>query len=68
MTASPAAHDDLRALGASSVFDYRDPQVAQKIKAAAGEEGITLALDTVSENGTTDIVLVRILFSLLVAC
>ncbi|KAE9401298.1 GroES-like protein [Gymnopus androsaceus JB14] len=56
VTASPAAFEDLKALGASELFDYKDPDVAQKIKAAAGEQGITLAVDTVSENGTTELV------------
>lgn len=58
-TGSPTVHEELKALGASEVFDYRDPEVSQKIRAAAGEEGITLALDTISENGTTDLVVVR---------
>lgn len=64
VTASPAAFEDLKALGASELFDYKDPDVAQKIKAAAGEQGITLAVDTVSENGTTELVVVCILLSL----
>ncbi|VDC06820.1 unnamed protein product [Peniophora sp. CBMAI 1063] len=54
VTASPSAHEEVKALGASHVFDYKDPEVASKIQAAAGEKGIIYALDTVAENGTTD--------------
>ncbi|MFG6445912.1 zinc-binding alcohol dehydrogenase family protein [Microbacterium sp. P07] len=34
-TASPRNHERLRALGAAHVFDYRDPDVVEKIAAAA---------------------------------
>lgn len=36
-TASPSHHDYLRGLGASACVDYRDPDVAEKILAAASE-------------------------------
>lgn len=36
-TASPAHHAYLRGLGASACFDYRDPDVAAKLLAAASE-------------------------------
>ncbi|KAL1701273.1 chaperonin 10-like protein [Schizophyllum commune] len=53
VTASPAAFPELQALGADHLFDYRDPDVVAKIVDAAAD-GIIYALDTVSENGTTD--------------
>ncbi|KZV73102.1 GroES-like protein [Peniophora sp. CONT] len=53
-TASPSAHNEVKALGASHVFDYRDPKVVTKILAAAGEKGVIYALDAVSEKGSTD--------------
>ncbi|KAL1675929.1 chaperonin 10-like protein [Schizophyllum commune] len=54
VTASPAAFPELQALGADHLFDYRDPEVVAKIVEASGSDGIIYALDTVSENGTTD--------------
>ncbi|KAI5889058.1 GroES-like protein [Schizophyllum commune H4-8] len=56
VTASPAVFPELKALGADQLFDYRDPDVVAKIVEAAGSDGIIYALDTVSENGTTDAV------------
>ncbi|KAI0314877.1 hypothetical protein OF83DRAFT_1063083 [Amylostereum chailletii] len=53
-TASPANHATLRALGADAVFDYKDPSVVEKIKEAAGAEGVYAALDTACEAGSTD--------------
>ncbi|VDC00861.1 unnamed protein product [Peniophora sp. CBMAI 1063] len=53
-TASPAAHADIKALGATHVFDYKDADVASKIKQAAGDKGIIYGLDTVCEKGSTD--------------
>ena len=58
-TASPAAHADIKALGATHVFDYKDADVASKIKEAAGEKGITYGLDTVCEKGSSDATVVR---------
>ncbi|KZV61857.1 GroES-like protein [Peniophora sp. CONT] len=53
-TASPAVHADIKALGAAHVFDYRDSDVASKIKEAAGDQGIVYAFDTVAENGSAE--------------
>ncbi|KAI0308781.1 hypothetical protein OF83DRAFT_1073031, partial [Amylostereum chailletii] len=53
-TASPANHAALRALGADAVFDYKDPRVVEKIREAAGAEGVFAAFDTPSEAGSTD--------------
>ena len=58
-TASPAVHDDIKALGATHVFDYKDPNVAAKIKEAAGPQGIIYAFDTVAEKGSTEATIVR---------
>ncbi|KAI0692545.1 zinc-binding oxidoreductase ToxD [Cytidiella melzeri] len=46
-TASPRNFDLLKSLGADEVFDYRDPDVVDKIKAAT-DSSIHYALDTVS--------------------
>ncbi|KAL1745022.1 chaperonin 10-like protein [Schizophyllum fasciatum] len=56
VTASPAAHDDLKSLGADFTFDYKDLAVVAKITEAAGADGIIYGLDAISENGTTDAV------------
>ncbi|VDB96002.1 unnamed protein product [Peniophora sp. CBMAI 1063] len=53
-TASPAAYQDAKALGASHVFDYKDPEVVSKIQAQAGEKGIAYAIDCVTERGSTE--------------
>jgi len=55
VTASTSVHDDLKALGAEKCFDYKAPDVVEQIRAAAGERGIIYGLDTVSENGTTEL-------------
>ncbi|VDC06799.1 unnamed protein product [Peniophora sp. CBMAI 1063] len=52
-TASPSAHEYVKALGASRVFDYKDPDVVSKIREAAGEQGIIYGLDSVSEQSST---------------
>lgn len=54
-TASPAVHEDIKALGAHEVFDYRDPDVVKKIIHSAGSEGISYAYDTVCDKGSTDL-------------
>ncbi|KAH8825862.1 chaperonin 10-like protein [Flagelloscypha sp. PMI_526] len=54
VTASPDVHDQMRALGATEVFNYKDADVASKIQAAAGAEGVTFAFDTIGKDGTTD--------------
>ncbi|OBZ73980.1 Protein TOXD [Grifola frondosa] len=46
-TASPRNFALVRGLGADAVFDYRDPEVVQKVKDAAGDS-IRAALDTIS--------------------
>ncbi|KAE9390324.1 GroES-like protein [Gymnopus androsaceus JB14] len=55
VTASVAAHEELKVLGAEACFDYKAPGVAKQIQAAAGEEGIIYGLDTVCEKGSTDV-------------
>jgi len=53
-TASPAHHQYLRSLGAFEVFDYRDPDVVDKIAASARSAGtpIHLGFDTITEGDT----------------
>ncbi|KAH8813485.1 chaperonin 10-like protein [Flagelloscypha sp. PMI_526] len=53
-TASPAVFDEVKALGASEVFDYKDPETPKKIQAAAPE--LTLALDTAGGKGTLELI------------
>ncbi|KAH8832079.1 chaperonin 10-like protein [Flagelloscypha sp. PMI_526] len=53
-TASPEVFGEIKALGASEVFDYKDRDTPQKIRNIAPD--LTMALDTVSENGTTELV------------
>jgi NADPH:quinone reductase-like Zn-dependent oxidoreductase len=50
-TASPEAFTELENIGASLCFNYKDPNVVDKLKAAGD---ITYALDTVSEGGTIE--------------
>ncbi|KAH9928547.1 GroES-like protein [Epithele typhae] len=50
-TASPRNHALVKDFGADVVFDYRDPDVVAKIKAATGDS-ITRVLDTISEEDT----------------
>ncbi|KAI0052830.1 dehydrogenase [Auriscalpium vulgare] len=54
-TASPANFALVRALGADEVYDYHDPDVARKIKAATGG-ALKHAIDTVSEGQTPKLV------------
>ena len=53
-TASPEAFTELENIGASFVFDYKDEDVASKIRKVAGEPGVQFVLDTISEKGTTE--------------
>ncbi|TFK95494.1 chaperonin 10-like protein [Pterulicium gracile] len=53
-TASPQAFTELENIGASFVFDYKDEDVVNKIRKAAGEPGVQFVLDTISEKGTTE--------------
>jgi NADPH:quinone reductase-like Zn-dependent oxidoreductase len=50
-TASPKNFDHVRGLGADEVFDYRDENVVEKIRAATGN-ALDIAVDTVSEGNT----------------
>lgn len=50
VTASPKHHDRLKKLGAEQCFDYKDPDVAKKIKEASGGK-IKYGCDTISEHG-----------------
>jgi NADPH:quinone reductase-like Zn-dependent oxidoreductase len=58
VTASPSAHAELKALGATHCVDYKDPDVVAKIREVGGPEGIIYALDTVAEHGSTDAAIV----------
>ncbi|KZP24625.1 NAD(P)-binding protein [Athelia psychrophila] len=51
-TASEHHHAALTRLGADAVFDYRDPEVVQKIRTASSG-AIRVALDGISEFGST---------------
>ncbi len=57
-TASPQHHDWLRKLGATEIFDHRDPNVVAKIGQAAKDRGLVVrrAFDTISEGSTLDLV------------
>ena len=46
-TASPKNFELVKSLGASEVFDYRDPEVVSKIKSAT-KDSIRIAFDTIS--------------------
>ncbi|EMD39360.1 hypothetical protein CERSUDRAFT_112991 [Gelatoporia subvermispora B] len=46
-TASPRNFDYVKSLGADEVFDYRDPEVVQKVKAATGDS-LKEGFDTIS--------------------
>ena len=54
VTASTKHHATLKKLGAAHCFDYHDNDAEEQIAKAAEAEGtpITLAYDTISENGT----------------
>lgn len=47
-TASSKHHDKLRGLGATALFDYRDPDVIDELAQVGGEKGIPLILDCVA--------------------
>ena len=42
----------LKSLGADAVFDYKDADVVDKVKKAAGSQGFKYAVDTISEKET----------------
>jgi NADPH:quinone reductase-like Zn-dependent oxidoreductase len=50
-TASPKNFDLVKGLGADEVFDYRDESVVEKIRAAT-DNGLDIAVDTISEGKT----------------
>jgi NADPH:quinone reductase-like Zn-dependent oxidoreductase len=50
-TASEKNHAYLKSIGADAVFDYKDPEVAQKIRAYT-EGKLKIALDCISEKDT----------------
>ncbi|TCD61243.1 hypothetical protein EIP91_008710 [Steccherinum ochraceum] len=50
-TASPKNHAKLLGIGATQVFDYRDPEWPQRVKEASG--GIHYAVDCISEGDST---------------
>ncbi|KAK7466231.1 hypothetical protein VKT23_004958 [Stygiomarasmius scandens] len=54
-TASPKHFDRLKALGADETFDYRDPEVAQKIRAYTNGK-LQHAVDCISEGSTPQLV------------
>ena len=53
-TASPRNFDLVKSLGADAVFDYKDPEVVSKIKAATSDS-ISYAFDAISEGGSQTI-------------
>jgi NADPH:quinone reductase-like Zn-dependent oxidoreductase len=52
-TASPKNFGLVRGLGADEVFDYRDEDVVQKIRASTGN-ALEIAIDTISEGKTPE--------------
>ncbi|KAF8311465.1 GroES-like protein [Clavulina sp. PMI_390] len=58
-TASPHSFDLVKSRGADVVFDYKDPEVSQKIKAWLEQnghsEGILSGLDCISAHGSTEL-------------
>ncbi|KAA1477028.1 GroES-like protein [Dentipellis sp. KUC8613] len=54
-TASPKNFDLVKSLGADEVFDYHDPEVGKKIKAATGGK-LKHAVDNIFENGSPQII------------
>lgn len=46
-TASPRNHEYLKSLGATHVFDYRSPSLAQDILAATGGKKVPIVIDTI---------------------
>jgi hypothetical protein len=52
-TASPKNHDLVKSFGADAVFDYRDPDVVQKIKDWAGDKPVSGGLEQVVRHRTS---------------
>lgn len=55
-TASKKHTETLKGLGADAVFDYRDEDVLDQVK-AFGKDDIVFGFDCISENGTTEKIL-----------
>lgn len=58
-TASPARHDLLRDLGATHCFDYRDPGVTSKIRAAVQDSGagrLSYAIDVAGSGDAIELI------------
>jgi len=58
-TCSPHNFDLVRSLGASAVFDYKDPSAPEKIKTWVNDQAIgplRKGLDNISESGSLEIV------------
>lgn len=53
-TASPAKHDLVKSLGADVVVDYKDKEVAQKLREATNDS-IEYGLDCIAENGSVQL-------------
>ncbi|KAH8832183.1 chaperonin 10-like protein [Flagelloscypha sp. PMI_526] len=53
-TASPDVFDEVKTLGASEVFDYKDPETPKKIQAVAHD--LTMAIDTAGGTGTLQLI------------
>ena len=54
-TASPKHHDFLRSLGATSLFDYRSPELTNEIARAVGQEGkVAVAVDCIATEKTLE--------------
>ncbi|KAG7528712.1 hypothetical protein FFLO_05973 [Filobasidium floriforme] len=54
VTAAPDHHSRLMDMGAERCFDYRNPDIVQQIREAAGEQGIFAAYDTPASNKSTE--------------
>lgn len=58
-TASPARHELLLDLGATHCFDYRDPEVTSKIRAAVKDSGagrLSYAIDTAGSGDAVELI------------
>ncbi|KAE9393203.1 hypothetical protein BT96DRAFT_999652 [Gymnopus androsaceus JB14] len=54
-TALPAAHSDLKALRVERCFDYKADNIVKQIHLASGDQGIIYGIDTITDNGTTEL-------------
>ena len=54
-TASTKHHDFLRSLGATNLFDYRNPELTNEIAKAVGQEGkVAIAVDCIATEKTLE--------------